>query len=201
MDILFWSGGKDAYLALQFYRQDYPDNDRELRLLTTYEEETEVVPHQQIPLSHIRRQAASLELDLIRVPLPSACPNKKYLAEVNRALEAQSVPVGHLIFGDWHLRDIRRWREEAFGEMGYDCLFPIWEKSIHELLPVLQLNPVDVTISAVREEYQSFIRVGELFDQSFVVQLQHLPEEIDPMGEQGEFHTKVTFPELKEENT
>ena len=37
MDILFWSGGKDSYLALEFCRKE---NDiHELKLLTTYEEE------------------------------------------------------------------------------------------------------------------------------------------------------------------
>lgn len=198
MDILFWSGGKDAYLALQFYRQEHADPGEELRLLTTYDKETDVVPHQQIPISYIRKQAASLELDLIPVPLPSECPNERYLREVNEVLKAQDGPVEHLIFGDWHLQDIRRWREEVFGERGYDCLFPIWEKSIHELLPVLQFKPVEVKISAVQEDFQAFIRVGETFDQSFVVQLQHLPEEIDPMGERGEFHTKVIFRELDE---
>lgn len=197
MDILFWSGGKDAYLALEFYRQE--QYGQELRLLTTYDEETGVVPHQQIPLSYIRKQAASLELELIPVPLPAGCPNERYLRKIKEVLTALDVPVEHLIFGDWHLQDIRRWREEAFGELGYDCLFPIWEKSIHDLLPVLQFKPVDVKISAVQEEYQSFISVGETFDQSFVVQLQHLPEEIDPMGERGEFHTKVIFRGLDEQ--
>lgn len=78
-----------------------------------------------------------------------------------------------------------------------DILF--WSGGKDAYLALLQLKPIDVTISAVQEEYQSFIRVGESFDQSFVVQLQHLPEEIDPLGEQGEFHTKVTFRGLKEE--
>ena len=193
MDILFWSGGKDAYLALEFYRQE--GYGQEFRLLTTYDEETGVVPHQRISLSYIRKQAASLELELIPVPLPAECPNERYLRKINEVLTALDVPVEHLIFGDWHLQDIRRWREEVFGEMGYECLFPIWEKSIHDLLPVLKFKPVDVEISSVQEKYQSFIRVGETFDQSFVVQLQHLPEEIDPMGEGGEFHTKVIFRE------
>lgn len=196
MDILFWSGGKDAYLALQLYRQEHPD--RELRLLTTYEEGSEVVPYQQIPLSYIRKQASSLELTLIRVPLPAECPDEKYLQEVGKALTAQDIPAEHLIFGDWHLQEIRQWREEVFGAMGYDCLFPIWRKNIHELLPVLQLKSVKVEISAVRKEFQSFISIGETFDQPFVIQLQHLSEDIDPMGENGEFHTKVIFREADE---
>lgn len=194
MDILFWSGGKDAYLALHFYRQQYPDT--ELRLLTTFEKSTGVVPHQQIEISHIRKQAANLDLSLITVPLPTDCPNDRYLKEIKQKLAEQDESIRYLIFGDWHLQDIRQWREKMFGEMGYECLFPIWEKSIHELLPVLQLQPVEVEISAVQEKYQPLIKVGETFNQSLVIQLLHLPEEIDPMGENGEFHTKVIFKEL-----
>lgn len=196
MDILFWSGGKDAYLALHFYRESNPKAD--ITLLTTYDESDEIVPHQNIRLEHIKKQAAHLGLELTTVALPPDCPNDVYLNRVGDALENFNNPVDYLIFGDWYLEDIREWREKIFGEMGYDCLFPIWEKSIHDLLPVLLFKPIEIEISAVKEEFQSLIRVGETFDQSLVTQLQHLPENIDPMGENGEFHTKVIFKDLDE---
>ncbi|MDX1637303.1 MAG: hypothetical protein R3281_05000 [Balneolaceae bacterium] len=194
MDILFWSGGKDAYLALQFYRREY-GNDREISLLTTYNEETDVVPHQNIAMSHIRRQADFLGLPLIAVPLPPECPNEVYLSRIRQALEELDEEIDRLIYGDWKLQDIREWREEQFGAMGYECFFPIWHKDLNELLPVLILQPVKVTISAVQEEYQNYIRVGELYAQGFV---RTLPSGIDPMGENGEFHTKVDFNNLKD---
>ncbi|HKK46674.1 MAG TPA: hypothetical protein VJ964_14205 [Balneolaceae bacterium] len=194
MDILFWSGGKDAYLALQFYRQEHPE--AVIKLLTTYDETDEIVPHQRIKLEDIRKQAASLGLELILVPLPPDCPNDIYLERVKKALKNIRETIDHLIFGDWYLQDIREWRENVFGDMGYSCVFPIWKKNIHELLPVLLFKPITVEISAVKEEFQPLIRVGETFDQAFVSQLLHLPEDIDPMGEKGEFHTKVVFKDL-----
>jgi uncharacterized protein (TIGR00290 family) len=196
MDILFWSGGKDAYLALHFYRESNPRAD--ITLLTTYDESDNIVPHQNIQLEHIKKQAAQLGLELIPVALPPECPNDIYLEHVYYALESIDGDIDHLIFGDWYLQDIREWREKVFRELGYDCLFPIWEKSIHDLLPVLLFQPIEVEISAVKEEFQSLIRIGETFDQSLVIQLQHLPEDIDPMGEKGEFHTKVIFKDLDE---
>jgi len=196
MDILFWSGGKDAYLALQFYRKEHPE--ATTRLLTTYDETDEIVPHQQIKLKNIRKQAASLGLDLITVPLPPECPNDVYLERVGKALSDTDEPVGKLIFGDWHLNDIRSWREKVFGDMGYKCCFPIWQKSIHDLLPVLFFKPIKIKISAVGEEYQHLIRKGESFNQSFVQQIAHQPKEIDPMGENGEFHTEIIFKDLDE---
>lgn len=196
MDILFWSGGKDAYLALQFYRQERSDT--EIRLLTTYNEETNIVPHQNIALSNIQKQADNLGLELITVPLPAKCPNPIYINKVGEALGGLNTNIDHLVFGDWHLEDIRKWREQIFGEIGYDCLFPIWEKGINELLPVLFFNPIDIEISAVAEEFQQYIRIGEAYNQPFVVQLQHLNKDIDPLGENGEFHTKLIFKDFQE---
>ncbi|HET6528823.1 MAG TPA: hypothetical protein VFG39_08755 [Balneolaceae bacterium] len=199
MNILFWSGGKDAYLALEFFRKNHPD--AEIRLLTTYDETDEIVPHQQIKLKDIKKQAIDLGLELITVPLPSDCLNEVYLGRLGEILGGLNEPVEHLIFGDLYLEDIRQWREKVFGEIGYSCIFPIWKKSIHDLLPVLLLKPVEVKISAVKEEFQPLIRVGEAYDQKFVTQLQHLPQDIDPMGENGEFHTQVIFKDLDQEET
>jgi uncharacterized protein (TIGR00290 family) len=194
MDILFWSGGKDAYLALHFYRESNPENT--IKLLTTYNESNDIVPHQNIRLEYIKKQAAHLESELITVALPPECPNDIYLERIENTLEDIDNFVDHLIFGDWYLQEIREWREKVFSEMGYKCLFPIWEKSLHDLLPVLLLKPIEVEISAVKEEFQQLIKVGETFDQNLVIQLQHLPDNIDPMGENGEFHTKVIFKDL-----
>lgn len=187
MDILFWSGGKDSYMALEFYRQEH---DAGLKLLTTFEEESDLVPHQNIPLKNIKRQADVLELELITVALPENCPDNTYLSKVGNALKDQDEDIGRLVFGDWRLEDIREWREKVFREMGYQCLFPIWRKSIHNLLPVLIFRPVEVKISAVKDEYQKLIRVGEPYNRHFI---QTLPKDIDPMGENGEFHTEVVF--------
>ncbi len=196
MDILFWSGGKDAYLALHFYNKSHPE--ATIKLLTTYDEKNNLVPHQNILLKDIKKQSTHLQLDLITVALPPECPNDIYLDRVENALKKEDESIEHLIFGDWYLEDIRQWREKEYGKMGYDCVFPIWEKSIHDLLPVLLFQPIEIEISAVKEEYQPILRVGEKFDQGLITQLQHL-DDIDPMGENGEFHTRVIFNDLDEE--
>ena len=195
MDILFWSGGKDAYLALQFYRQVHPQ--KKVQLLTTFDESNEIVPHQNIALSHINTQAADLGLELISVPLPPSCPNDIYLKNLKETFGNLDGDIDQLIFGDWHLEDIRNWRENAFGKMGYSCRFPIWQKEIHELLGMLFFKPVDIVISAVQQQFRDIIRVGEPYNQAFVQQLEHLSKDIDPMGENGEFHTKIIIKDFE----
>lgn len=188
MDILFWSGGKDSYLALEFYKKEHGSEN--LKLLTTFSRSSDIVPYQEISVSHIKEQARNLDLEIILVPLPKDCSNDYYLQEIDKNLANQKDKAERLIFGDWHLQDIRNWREDVFRDMGYPCLFPIWNKDIHELLPVLTLKNVTVTISSVREEFKDLIRVGERYNRHFV---QQLPASIDPMGENGEFHTKVAI--------
>lgn len=190
MNILFWSGGKDSYLALHFFRESHPKAD--ITLLTTYDESRDLVPYQNIPLSDIKEQADFLNLELLTIGLPPECPNETYLNRIGKVLKQVDQPIERLIFGDWYLEDIKEWRKEEFGKMGYSCIFPIWQKSLNELLPILLLKPIVVKISAVKDEFQSLLKVGEPYDQKLVMQLQRL-NEIDPMGENGEFHTKVIF--------
>ncbi len=193
MDILFWSGGKDSYFCYEFLRRE---SDRPLQLFTTYEKKRNIVPHHNISMETIREQARQMNLELTTVALPPECPNETYIERLKSALEELDAPIDHLVFGDWKNEDIKQWREKVFSEqLGYDCLFPIWQKSLHDLLPILTLKPIKVEISAVQDPYAGILKVGETYDQRLVAQL---PDEIDPMGEYGEFHTVIEFQSFRD---
>jgi len=185
-DILFWSGGKDSLLALR-YLQDESDGDPVL--LTTFDDESGRVPHQNIPIETIRRQALDLGLILYTIPLSYPASNKEYLNTLANHLDQFPFGVRRLVFGDLHLQDIREWREEQFGAMGYDLHFPIWQKPYGELLGRLEHDNVSIRISAVMDEFSDQIQPGSEFNRRFT---NSLPEEVDKMGENGEFHTEVT---------
>lgn len=174
--ILFWSGGKDSFLAFDAIRDEAPD------LLTSYDPATGLVPHQEIAVDHIRAQAAALGRRLIEVPLPQPCPNDRYIAAIEAALgEARD-----LVFGDLHLADIRAWREASFPSRR--CRFPLWQVPYDRLLGRLWDLGQSITVSGVRADLRSCIALGARYDASFVAAL---PPEIDAMGERGEFHTRV----------
>lgn len=182
--VLFWSGGKDAFLALKEI-----DDKSEVTLLTTFNEETQAVPHQEIPLKLIREHAGHLNLKLLTVPLPDQCPNELYLKKLEETLNTFPHKP-KLVFGDLRLADIRNWREQVFHKMGYECRFPIWNKPYPELLAKLWRQPVDVHISAVTPPFQDVLQSGMKYDEQLV---KNLPPHIDPLGENGEFHTVLTF--------
>lgn len=182
--ILFWSGGKDAFLALKQI-----DANSRVTLLTTFAESTAMVPHQEIPVDLIEEQANHLGLELLTVPLPDPCPNELYLGKLEEILSPVT-PKPALVFGDLLLADIRAWREKVFTGMGYECRFPIWGKPYGELLEKLWQQPVDVILSAVAEPCRDILQPGMKYDEKLI---RNLPDHIDPMGENGEFHTRVKF--------
>ncbi len=50
------------------------------------------------------------------------------------------------VFGDLHLADIRRWREDHLGSLGPQCLFPVFGKSYTELAQRLGSSPYNVSL-------------------------------------------------------
>ena len=186
-DVLFWSGGKDSFLALK-YLQDETEGDP--LLLTTFDDESGRVPHQDIPIEAIRQQALDLGLILFTVPLSYPATNEEYLEALKKHLKIIPFKINRLVFGDLHLQDIRKWREEQFGAMGFELAFPIWQKPYGELFDILDRVNVTIRISAVMDNFSDQIAPGQIFSRAFA---ESLPEEIDRMGENGEFHTEVVF--------
>ncbi len=182
--VLFWSGGKDSLLARHFL--EVPPE--KLVLLTTFNEEERIVPHQNIPLSYIQEQAVALGHTLTTVPLPHPCSNEIYLERLFAVLGSLPFDVDSFAFGDWHLEDIRKWREKVFGERGFTCRFPIWHKPLDDLITTLEEHGQKIVISSVNTDFKDMISTGDIYNREFI---ENLPDKIDPMGEYGEFHTRV----------
>ena len=177
---LFWSGGKDSYLAyLELKRTE-----RNILLCTTYA--NGMVGHQEIPVERIIRQAKRLHAPLLLIALKS---DERYEHRVSNTLRKHSIDT--LAFGDLHLEEIRDWRLRFFKD--YTLLFPIWRVPYPELLDRLWKSPGISIVSAVGDHLADNIdiTVGEIYSPSFVERIRKF--DIDLMGENGEFHTEITF--------
>ncbi|MEM6827695.1 MAG: DUF5522 domain-containing protein [Pseudomonadota bacterium] len=184
--VLFWSGGKDSFLAYRALQRDGVTN---LALLTTFDARSRIIAHQEFGIDEVVKQAAHLNLPLIGVPLHSG---GDYIDHITPALDL--VPgCDTLVFGDLHLEHIRGWREEAFGtaERTADMAlsFPLWRADYKALWDDLAASGAHCTISAVAADLPG-VAVGDLFDQAW---MDRLPEEVDRFGENGEFHTLISF--------
>ena len=74
MDVLFWSGGKDSFLALNELRKE---NKRQVLLLTAYDCVSQQVTHQEIKIKDIKQQALKMGCSILFVPLYSSCSYKE----------------------------------------------------------------------------------------------------------------------------
>ncbi len=190
-DVLFWSGGKDSYLALRALQAE---GARPVVLLTTFEDNSEIVAHQQVRVSQIQAQCRALQLPILMVPLPSG---PAYTTRISLALGllARRCSIARLVFGDLHLQHLRDWREKHLLPLAHAhqavLHLPLWKVDYTKLAAALDAAPVDCIVSAVdRERVGESINIGDLYDDEL---RRRLPAGVDLFGENGEFHTWIRF--------
>jgi uncharacterized protein (TIGR00290 family) len=178
--LVSWSGGKDAAWALHRARAEYEI----AALVTTVADPGRFVPVHQIPERWIAAQAAALDLPLITVSLPQPCSNAEYAARLRPVWDrAAQEGIEAIVFGDLFLADIRNWREELLSGTAITPVFPLWQQPTRELAQEMLRGGLRATVCAPAT------LAGRSFDSTF---LEELPPDVDPCGENGEFHTFVT---------
>jgi diphthamide synthase (EF-2-diphthine--ammonia ligase) len=108
------------------------------------------------------------------------------MAEVcDRAIREQ---IDAVAFGDLFLPDIRAYREKQLQPTGLEPLFPLWEIPTAELAREMIAAGLRAKLVCVDKNQLPARFAGREFDAAL---LRDLPPQIDPCGEQGEFHTCV----------
>ena len=182
-DVLFWSGGKDSFLA---YRALLREGARPVVLLTTFDAASRTIAHQELRVELVVRQAEHLQVPLLGVPLH---PGLAYEARIAEAVT--SIPaIARFVFGDLHLEHIREWRTGAFRELaetrGASLHFPIWQVPYEVLMADLEASGIVCEVSAVTDAALGALVPGQRFDREAMMRL---PDSVDRFGENGEFHT------------
>jgi len=186
--VLLWSGGKDASLVLDALHSQSPR--RVTALVTTILETSESVRGHGTPLSIIQEQARSLDLPLHTVRLPSGAANETYeehLSDVLAPLLESGVT--HVAAGDLFLEDVKAYREDVISSTGARPLFPLWKRDTDWLACHFLKRGYRALITAVDTAQLDPSFLGRPYDSDL---LADLPEDVDPCGENGEFHTFVT---------
>jgi uncharacterized protein (TIGR00290 family) len=182
---LAWSSGKDSAWALHLVRQS---GDFEIvALLTTVNRTHERVAMHAVRESLLEMQAAAAGLPLVKVGIPSPCPNAVYEQAMSEAMaQARAEGVWHVVFGDLFLEDIRAYREKQLADCGMTPVFPVWGVETRRLAEDMLAGGLSAYLTCVdpRKLDRSF--AGRRFDASLVADL---PRGVDPCGENGEFHT------------
>lgn len=180
-----WSSGKDASLA--FYYLMNEGKYKIDKLLTTVNSHYDRVSMHGLRRELLVAQAKSMGLSLTTIELPKEPTMETYNQLMSNAMEQLKIDgYRNCGFGDIFLEDLRQYREEQLNSAGISAHFPLWKRDTKELLAdflALGFKAVTVCVN------------GELLDENFVGReidadfIKDLPSNVDPCGENGEFHT------------
>lgn len=180
-----WSSGKDASFALWLLKND-PNYSVE-KLVTTVNTHHDRVSMHGLRTELLLEQAEAIGIPLHIIELPEQPDMETYnqimLDAVN---ELKNEGFTHCAFGDIFLEDLRDYREKQLAEHGIQAVFPLWKRDTSELIGDFLDNGFKTITVCINGNLLSEEFVGREINESF---LNDLPENVDPCGENGEFHT------------
>ena len=184
---LFWSGGKDSARALWELQTVLQDRYEVVKLVTTINQHFGRISMHGVRESLLDQQANEIGLPLHKMYVSEQCSNEEYetvLFDTYLALKAEGIT--HIAFGDIFLEDLRQYREQLLAKVGLISLFPLWKRNTTDLIHEFIAAGFQTITCCVQSILLDETWVGRKIDHSFITEL---PPNIDPCGENGEFHT------------
>ncbi len=185
--IVSWSGGKDSMLALHTIL-----NKKEYKIKTLFTSSS--IEYDRVSIHGVRneiikKQARSIGLPIHLIHLPKNVDDNKYQlimkGEMTRFI---SKGIFSVVFGDIFLEDVREYRESNLSKIGMKGIFPLWGKSSRNLARKFLDLRFNAIITSVDSTLLDGSFIGEIFNDEFI---SAIPKNVDPCGENGEFHTFV----------
>ena len=185
--LMSWSGGKDSSLAL--YDVLGEGKYDVVGLLTTLSATYKRVSHHGVREELLDEQAASLGLPLEKMFLSENSSLSEYEEQMGDVLNRYNTGgVSAVVFGDIFLEDLRRRREEKLALVDMKGIFPLWGENTADLVrrfiklgfraKLVCIDPDKLEVDFAGCEIDDFM-------------LARLPSDVDPSGENGEYHSFV----------
>lgn len=182
--IFCWSGGKDSAYALY---QVILENRYEVKyLLTTVNKTFQRISMHGVREELLQAQAGALGFPLLKVEVEEGS-NAEYERQMEAVLlKAKAEGIRHVIFGDIFLEDLRAYREANLAKVGMQAVFPLWKIPTKELVRDFIDQKFRTVLCCTNDAYLDETWTGRAIDEDF---LRDLPANVDPCGENGEYHT------------
>lgn len=185
--LLSWSGGKDAAWTLHALRKR--DDVEVVGLLTTFTEGYDRVAMQGIRRTVLLAQAEAAGLPVIEAWMPQGTDNTGYEATFAAALERarERWPgLEDIAFGDLFLEDIKAYRDALCARLGWTPHYPLFGSDTAVLARSMLDGGLHAWLCCVDTTQLDARFAGRAFDADLLTEL---PDNVDPCGERGEFHT------------
>ena len=185
--VLNWSSGKDAALAFYMLRQERKYE--VTTLLTTLNSDAGRIMMHGVREEMLDLQAGRMNLPLKKIMLPASPDDTVYSAAMQTTLDGlKEEGITCSAFGDIHLEDLRKYRENQLKQVGLEAVFPLWGMGSRELVQLIEETGIEAVIVCVNEKYLGKEFLGRKIGPAL---LADLPAGVDACGEYGEFHTYV----------
>ena len=182
-----WSGGKDSALAL-YHTLQAAEQKPDL-LLTSVNAAVDRISMHGVRTSLLQMQADSIGIPLRKLELPEGLDMTEYNNIMRAAVtDLKAQGYGQTIFGDIFLEDLRTYREEQLAPFGIVAQFPLWKRDTTGLLNEFLDLGFKTIVVCVKSDLLDKSFAGRVIDKEFI---RDLPANVDPCGENGEFHTFV----------
>ncbi|GAM66155.1 conserved hypothetical protein [Vibrio sp. JCM 19236] len=182
--IFTWSGGKDSALAL--YKIQQRDDIEVVALLTTLNKEYKRISMHGVREELLDKQAESLGIPLIKMWVEQDSYDEYEQKMKELLLEQKSLGVTKVIYGDIFLEDLREYRDNNLAKVGLEGVYPLWKLNTKEVINKFLSLGFKTTTCCINDQYLGEAHSGALIDKEWI---ESLPKQVDPCGENGEFHT------------
>jgi len=185
--LVSWSGGKDSCLAL--YEILKAGELQVAALLTTVTRDYDRISMHGVRRVLLQQQAASLGIPLHEVYISKGASNEEYESRMEEALiQYRDRGMRSVVFGDLFLEDIKVYRDRFLSRLEMQGLYPVWKRDTTGFIREFIDLGFKARVTCVNAERLDSSFAGRVIDDEF---LNQLPPEVDPCGENGEFHTFV----------
>lgn len=182
--VMSWSGGKDASFALYKILQQ-GKYDVKYLLTNIYEPNKRVSMH-GVPEKLIEAQAENVGIPLKTMYIKESSHEEYNIKMKEMLLTFKAEGIHKVAFGDIFLEDLKQYREDKLAEVEMQGVFPLWKRDTKELaLEFINLGFKSHICSIDALKVPNNL-IGRDFSINF---LSNLPIEVDPCGENGEFHS------------
>jgi len=185
--IVAWSGGKDSALAL--YEVLNSGSYEALELLTTVTKDYDRISIHGVRRVLLEQQAKTLRIPLEEMFITKSASDAEYENELLKTLKRhRDNGVFSVVFGDIFLEDVRKYRERILAKAGMNGIFPLWKRDTKDLARTFINLGFKAIITSIDSNVLGKSFAGREYDEKF---LSDLPVNVDPCGENGEFHSFV----------
>jgi len=185
--LMSWSGGKDSCLAL--YGIQKTNDYRVAALLTTVTSDYDRISVHGVRRVLLERQAASLGVPLHQVLITKGATNQEYETNLIEAVSGyREQGIDSIVFGDLFLEDIKTYRDQFLARHDLRGIYPVWMRNTTEFIKEFIELGFKAVLTCVDSKALDQSFAGRIIDHDF---LAALPANVDPCGENGEFHTFV----------